>query len=900
MKLFKLLLISFLSLTLITPSFASPILGFSTSNECQFESLKPLHARAAVALFGNTGATSVASEAEKDSLATASSEVLTECVKPFPNLSDSVTYIILAVVAIIATVMFSMFLISNTGRSIFTGLFNRDKWGSAVGRIALFTVGSSLVLPLSPALSYLIEGKGGNSAIDLDDILSPAQTAAIEGFGGTLNAVQNITNDIVNVEGISTSQYRVPDAQYVARETGYNLNGYNYNSMSSFIEFARCTTEKNGRQAIEVTLSDLRVNVVGDQVVAEVGSIGGGCHLRFSTPSDNSPAESVEDERENLGNGSVKLLEYASAYKNSQADIVETLTRELLRMALSYQYAFYDTVIASNRNNFLFTGWRIEPSSEWKSACPADGDLSKLFDIEKPSRWSAGQIIEIQRQAELCMADVVAQKLSYPEGFSDEVGRFRLHKTCGTEDLDTCLARVCSIDATAKITGLFECAAAIDSKIESLKLSQYTDLGFLAIPTVLMKHSETKSAPLAPQKVLSGIKVEAHSNLTSKGEHDTYYREINQNYLAAADASYSGLAEYLPKRSGAESVDDKDIFGITPLTRCLRQPNTIVLDDAGDLQFRCGSVISELSNFGSRIRSLGTYYYLGRATDIAASKMIGDKLASENDGGIDSGNKPQEKSQSTGFIDKIKRYGVGIFGAGIVAFIDSLGNEGVDVEESPYSIDTGSSWVSSLASSSAFIFGYVMNDGGSWLTSPAVYFIFLGATLEFGLPYGWIILGVLGFLIGLCSFVFNMGKFGLYLVSALSRNEREMHQMIKKTVAELVSSILYLAFFTVGYYFSLILVDWIMPHAIPILGVVADTAISDSLSAAPLIEAMLSVVLMIAMLIFIFSMCTKSIFKFVDYSKEVMFESTERRGTRMTSNSHGNLKQKAKVGKSYI
>lgn len=37
---------------------------------------------------------------------------------------------------------------------------------------------------------------------------------------------------------------------------------------------------------------------------------------------------------------------------------------------------------------------------------------------------------------------------------------------------------------------------------------------------------------------------------------------------------------------------------MTPLIRCLGEPNTVVLDDSGDLKYRCGSVTSEISAFG--------------------------------------------------------------------------------------------------------------------------------------------------------------------------------------------------------------------------------------------------------------------------------------------------------------
>ncbi|MBU2898268.1 hypothetical protein [Vibrio hepatarius] len=47
-------------------------------------------------------------------------------------------------------------------------------------------------------------------------------------------------------------------------------------------------------------------------------------------------------------------------------------------------------------------------------------------------------------------------------------------------------------------------------------------------------------------------------------------------------------------------------------------------------------------------------------------------MASENDGGIDSGNKSQEKSKSTGYIDKIKKYGVGILARGLLRLLIAL------------------------------------------------------------------------------------------------------------------------------------------------------------------------------------------------------------------------------------
>ncbi|HAS6299718.1 TPA: hypothetical protein I7229_20880 [Vibrio vulnificus] len=899
MKFFKLLLIPVLSLILITPAYAS--FGLTTINECQFDSLKPIHARLTVALFGNTGAAAVASESERKAVSSASSEILTECAKPLPNLADSFSFGLLAALAIVTSVGFAFFFISNNARAIFSGLFNSDKLGSSIGRVVLFVVGSALVLPFSSVFSYLMSGKGERGLMDVDNIMSPIQILSIKAFGESLTSIQKISDDIVSVDSISASQYRVPDAQYVARQTGYNLNSYNYNNMTHFIDFARCTTEKHGRQPIEVTLSDLRVNVLDDRVVAEVGTIESGCHLKFSTPFDSSPSDSIKESMKEFDSGAETLLQYASAYEKSQKDVVETLTRDLLRMALNYQYGFYNTVIASNRNDFLYTAWKIEPNSDWRSVCPAeDGDLSTLFNIDKPSRWAAGQIIEIQRQAELCMSDIVVQKLSYPKDFSVKTGSARLHKTCGSDDLDTCLTKVCSIDATANRTGLFECAAAIDSKLELMRLSRFTDLGFMAMPVVLMQKSETRGAPIDPQKVLSDIKVETLSNLTMRGEHDVNYKEINRNYLAAADASYAGVAEYIPKRTGSESADDRDIFGMTPFIRCLGEPNTVVLDDSGDLKYRCGSVISEISAFGSRVRSIGIYYYLGRALDGAASKIMRDKMSSNNDGGIDSGSKPKEKSQSNGFLKILIKYGTPIFGAALSGFIDNIMTSGVDAESSPYSIDSGNSWLGSMTNSSAFLVGYVMGGDVAWYASPALYLIGSGIILEFGLPYAWIILAFLGFMTGFAKFIYNLTVFGMYLIFALARNEREMFPQLKKSIAELISSILYLVFFIVGFYLAYFAVDQFMSFTVPMLSVVASAAVPDSLSTAPLIEAMVYVALLVVMLIVIFSMCIKLVFKLTDYSQEVMFESTEKRDSRMASNSHSNLKQKANIGKSYI
>ena len=673
----------------------------STNISCPVEVeeiFQPLSQRIMLAMFGPEGSVSALDAGgkltpiQKNRILAMSVSEREGCSSPIPASTAQTVTATLSYLYMVTMILWAYMMAAYAFDSAYLSQGkNTEKGESSESPLIKIIRGVVAFLITAPVVGIVAGEYGKDEPNDGSMSYTAVHSLMFKGMGYSINAAEEIDKSLKQRFSTSNPIYTVPEpsfplknhATHIMRESDGEEKG-----ISGILDFGLCVvTSEQGGVNLSNIKENFRVTSSGYDIEFSQNTPYGDCDLKITLPRDTVTPEIIKDYNKKKGN----LI--ALNYEQAEKQIAISLSRQLLDVSLGLATGFSSNVTSGD----AYVGEKINTANSalsslenWVQACPFTKTSANAFaakySVDDSGRLSVNSVSDYWKVAENCIGYLITAKLGYPKRadgdfispsdspFGGKLLKFdaaylsrvsqtgemqlvypeikssrkldaRQYQVCSYsiedgkgDNLDECVESICSlVDPDAPVTGIFECAVAVQAAQKDNYSNFFDSLGFIVTPSVIMTRLGRSDVASSPQSLLGGFDAQFKGSFSTKISQKDAFSSISDLNL---DDHLSSLAKMNYKELSTNILNDPYADALS----CLMNPSSIIEKKSlfgQRYNVVCQHPLNEIHNLGIYLLKTFAAYAAGvtaRQAVSIASQRIKDKAsvddAGRKDGGI--------------------------------------------------------------------------------------------------------------------------------------------------------------------------------------------------------------------------------------------------------------------------